>query len=320
MVARRSKGLLRPLARPQLFSWFPMRIQTLLLGCLVLAVSSRSAHGQSGGKTIEVTDAQVSLIQNAFVATSIAGLVAEVPVREGDRVEPGDRLIQLDTEQAQTELEAAKATHDATKLQSDNNVHVRYAQRTMEVRQRELEQSHEANQRYAGTVSESEISKQQLEVDQARLAIEQAEHDQLVAGARVREKQAAILMAAANLRRHGITAPVSGEVVEIAVEPGEWVDTGKPVVRIISLDPIRVECFIVGASNGDELVGRKVEFFPEVQSEPSTPAATPLVGQVTFVSLELHPVTGQARLWATIANPDRTVRAGMHGRLVIHAP
>ena len=190
----------------------------------------------------------------------------------------------------------------------------------MEVRVRELEQSHEANHRYAGTVSESEISKQQLEVDQARLAIEQAEHDQMVARARVREKQATILMAEANLRRHGITAPVSGEVVEIAVQSGEWVDTGTPLVRIISLDPIRVECFIEGDSISDELVGRKVEFFPEPPSETSSTAAAPLVGQVTFVSLELHPVTGQARLWAKIANPDRAVRAGMHGRLLIHAP
>jgi macrolide-specific efflux system membrane fusion protein len=70
-------------------------------------------------------------------------------------------------------------------------------------------------------------------------------------------------------------------------------------------------------------VGRKVEFFPEKRPEQgssTTIAPVALAGHVTFVSPELHPVTGQARLWATLANPDGRLRAGMHGRLVIHAP
>lgn len=291
-----------------------------LLCCTFLVISSRVAFGQSG-VTLEIADAQVSLIQNTFVATSIAGIAAQVQVTEGDHVRPGDQLIQLDTERALTELEAAKASYDAARLICDHDVHVRYARRTMEVRQRELEQSFEANQRHPGTASESEISKQQLMVDQAQLAIEQAEHDHLVALANVREKSAAIEIAQAQLRRHGITTPVEGEVVEVAIEPGEWVELGKPLVRVISLDPVRIECFIDGLSFGDELVGRKVEFFPDRHGNPSADAnAIPLVGQVTFVSPELHPLTGQARLWATIANPDRAVRAGVHGRLLIHAP
>lgn len=291
-----------------------MPLRPHFLCCLFAAILTPSVKGQ----TVEITDAQVSLIQNTFVATSLAGLVADVRVREGDRVEPGDRLIQLDTEQALTELEAAKAAYEVARLSSDQDVHVRYAQRTKEVRQRELEQSLEANQRYPGTVSETEISKQQLEVDQAQLGIEQAQHEKLVANARVREKQAAIVSAEAKLRRHGIVTPVRGEVVEVAVDAGEWVDTGKPVVRIISLDPIRVECFLEEASRGNDLEGCKVKFFPEHQDAASSTAAeSPLMGHVTFVSSELHPVTGQARLWAEIANPDQRVRAGTHGRLVI---
>ena len=37
-------------------------------------------------ETIEIEDAQVSLIQNTFIATPIAGVVAEVFVAEGDQV------------------------------------------------------------------------------------------------------------------------------------------------------------------------------------------------------------------------------------------
>lgn len=299
---------------------FPMPKSPILLPCFLIVACCPVALGQSNS-SIEVAEAQVSLIQNTFVATSIAGIIDQVRVSEGDRVEAGDPLIQLDTELALTELEAAKAAHEAARLQTENDVNIRFAQRTMEVRQRELEQSHEANQLHPGTVSALEIGKQQLEVDQARLAIEQAEHDQLVTGAKVREKYAASRIAEAQLRRHGVTAPVRGVVVEVAVEPGEWVDTGKPLVRIISLDPIRVECFIDGTAFGDELVGCNVEFFPSRgQVDSTSEDAAPLTGKVTFVSPEVHPVTGQARLWATVANPGFKVRSGRAGRLRIELP
>jgi macrolide-specific efflux system membrane fusion protein len=278
-----------------------------------------SAESTIGGK-IEIADAQVSLIQNTFVAAPIAGVVSEVFVAEGDQVEAGRRLVQFDAEQAQTELEAAQAGYEAARLESDNDVDARYAKRTLEVRQRELEQSMIANNQFPGSVSETEIAKLRLVVDQSRLAIEQAEHELQVAIAGAKEKLAASRIVEARLRKHGVEAPVSGYAVEIAVEPGEWVEAGKPIVRIISLDPIRVECFVDGRTHGPELVGRDIEFFPAGSETVPNDGDKPLVGKITFVSPELHPVTGQARLWATIGNPKLAVRAGMRGRIVIHAP
>jgi macrolide-specific efflux system membrane fusion protein len=273
-----------------------------------------------GGERIAIADAQVSLIQNTFIATPIAGLVAEVSVAEGDRVEAGSRLVQLDAQQTQTELEAAQAAYEAARLQSDNDVDARYAKRTLEVRQRELQQSLIANEQFPGSISQTEISKLQLVVDQSRLAIEQAEHEMQVASAGAREKLAAAKIVEARLDRHRVLAPVSGIAVEVAVEPGEWVEVGKPVVRIISLDPIRVECFVDGRQHGAELVGGAVEFFPTQADINGDTAAPPLRGKVSFVSPELNPVTGQARLWATIENPGLSARAGMLGRIVIAPP
>ena len=51
-------------------------------------------------------------------------------------------------------------------------------------------------------------------------------------------------------------------ITEIDVEPGEWVEAGKPIIRIISLDPLRAECFIDGRRFGSELVGHVVRFHP----------------------------------------------------------
>ncbi len=266
---------------------------------------------------IEIEDAQLSLIQNTFVAAPIAGVVSEVLVSEGELVEVGHRMVQLDDQQVRTEYEASQAAFEAARMEADNDVDARYAKRTLEVRIRELEQSLEANQGFAGAISDTEIAKQQLVVDQARLAIEQAEHELRVAQANATEKAAAAKIGLARLTRHAVEAPVSGQIAEVAVEPGEWVEAGKPLVRVIKLNPIRVECFVDGQLYGSELVGRSIAFHPSVTDGNSEPGK-PFVGKVTYVSPELHPVTGQARLWATVENPAQRARAGMRGRLTIN--
>ncbi len=281
-----------------------------------LCVALLGGVGLSAEETIHVEEAQVSLIQNAFVAAPIAGVVAEVTVSEGNQVTIDDLLAKLDDQQAKTELEAAQAAYDAARLESDNDVDARYAVRTLEVRQRELDQSLETNEGVPGAVSETEIEKQRLVIDQARLAIEQAQHQQNVARARAIEKRAAVQIAAAKVEKHSIHTTVSGKVVEVAIEPGEWVDAGKPIVRVISLDPIRVECFVDGRKYGPELEGRKIEFFPNSPSQIDGKSQK-LTGIVEFVSPELNPITGEARLRAAVKNPLRRLRSGMKGRLVI---
>ncbi len=263
-------------------------------------------------ENLEIAEAQISLIGNTTVAAPIAGVIAEVRVAEGDRVESGQVLVQLDDGQAQSEWQAAMAALEAAKLESENDVDARYAKRTLEVRQRELDQSRQANEAFPGAISATEIDKLRLVVDQSQLAIEQAEHQLQVARAKVTEKHATVNIAEASVKRHRLRSPAHGSVVEVAAQPGEWVDAGKPVVRVISLGPIRVECFVDGRQYGPALIGCKVEFERGTGDD-----LTRLSGQVTFVSPELSPVTGQTRLWATIENPGAKVRAGMRGKLTI---
>jgi macrolide-specific efflux system membrane fusion protein len=283
-----------------------------LLFCALAILAGRSCFGQA----IEIEDAQASLIQNTFIAAPISGVVAQVLVSEGDQVELHDPLAKLDDQQAMTELEAAKAAYEAARLEGDNDVDARYATRTLEVRQKELQQGLDMNRGIKGAVSKTEIEKLRLVVDQARLAIEQAGHQQRVARAKAIEKRAAVDISQVRLQRHSIQTTVAGSVAEVAVEPGEWVEAGKPIARLISIDPIRVECFVDGRQYGPELVGRKVEFY-RLLPQGSDGKPEKITGKVTFVSQELNPVTGQARVWATMGNPDRKVRAGMHGRIVI---
>ena len=266
----------------------------------------------SRSKSILINDAQLSLIQNTEIASPLEGMVESVKVIEGDRVGRGQPMVQLNNDQVTSELKAASAAYEAAQLEAANDVDVRYARQALQIRQRELQQNLEANQNFAGAVSESEIEKLKLIVNESELAIEQAMHDLEVAAAVAREQSAATEIVQARLEKHTVTSPIDSRVVEVLVQLGQWVEPGQPVVRLISLNPIRVECFVDGQKYGDELVGSRVEFSVNGQT------SRVLRGIVEFVSPEIHPVTGQARLRATLKNPNEVARAGMRGTLVIY--
>lgn len=274
-------------------------------------------------ETLSIQDAQTSLKQDTLIAAPISGLVQEVAVNDGSLSDPGQTLLRFEDSEAQAEFVASRAAYEAARVEADNDVDSRYAMRTLEVNERELRQSEKANESYAGAISGTEIEKLRLTVDQAALAIEQAEHERNVAEARAREKSASVKIATARLAKHHLKSPVSGIVAEVNVEPGEWVEQGTPLMRIISLDPLRVECFVDGRKYGSELVKQPVVFdvdaSPGQDGEDGSPASNKiqLSGVVTFVSPELNSVTGQTRLWAELSNPDGKARAGMQGTLTI---
>ncbi|MEL6110361.1 MAG: HlyD family efflux transporter periplasmic adaptor subunit [Planctomycetota bacterium] len=290
------------------------RLMTLGAALCIMTPSHTLAQevvDEATDAVLVIENAQTSLIQNTKIAAPVAGIIERVDIREGDRVAIDAPLVRLNRDLAQDELGAAKAALEAATLRSENDVNLRYARRTLQVRENEMRQSEIANETYSGAVSQMELEEIALQVDQAALAIEQAQQELLIARATSNEKAAAVAIAQTNLSRHQITAPVAGMVTEVDVAVGEWVEAGKPMVRVISLDPLRVECFVDGREHGRELIGRPVSFRVKGAKDESV-----LKGKVSFVSPELQPVTGQVRLWATVENP-RGIGSGLSGTLTV---
>lgn len=272
----------------------------------------------AGGNTsaqdiIEINDAQAALIDNTFVAATTAANIDLVMVREGDVVRAGEALVQLDDSVVRTEVRAAEASATAARIAAQNDVDARYARQSLEVRKQELILSMQANEQFAGSVPSTEIQKLQLVVDQSQLSIEQAEQESAIAAATAKEKDAQMKISLAKLERHRILAPLGGTVVQVDARAGEWCEAGKPLIRLISTSPIRIECFIDGQRHGAELVGRSIEF----RTRTSHPNDDPQIGTVVFVSPEISAVTGQSKLWAELPNDDGRIRAGMRGSMKI---
>ena len=91
----RSRRISRALLRPLL----------MLGGILVVAVAS-GAYWLTGGRYVSIDDAYVRAAKETL-STDVSGIVAAVPVHEGQHVKKGDVLLRLDPRQFQIMLDVA---------------------------------------------------------------------------------------------------------------------------------------------------------------------------------------------------------------------
>jgi HlyD family secretion protein len=193
------------------------------------------------------------------VSAKITARIAQLHVREGDRVDAGQQLFTLDSPEVDAKLNQANALLDAAKA---------LAAKAEEGARSEQIQAAEANWQRAKAASdlarstatrlerlhnEGAISRQQRDealakanADEALTAAARAQYDEAMAGARredidaadaqVRQAEAAV--AEVNIARNEIlgTAPAAGEVSKRLADVGELVPAGYPVFTLIDID------------------------------------------------------------------------------------
>ena len=146
------------------------------------------------------------------VAADLEGLVTRVNFDEGDRVEKGEELVQLDTQILEAEIAAAKAAYEQNIVDLENS-------------ERDFKRIEGLYQ--DGSVSETDYDsyrarKLRLEKQSARL---EAEHNRLLIA---KDKKS-------------IRAPFGGITLLQPVEVGEWVAKGGRVAVIAADSQIEVE-------------------------------------------------------------------------------
>lgn len=201
--------------------------------------------------------------RSSRVASELSGVVAEMPVREGDHVEQGQPLCSLNVDSLTLQLASAQA-----RLQSLQSRHEELLAGTRKEDIARFQAMHEEaiaerdrwqfeldriEKLYSGSESNAkEISDTRasfLSADQRRIAAKAA-LDLAQAGPRketiaqaafeVAEQQAATSRLETDLKKAVIRAPFTGHVVSRAVEVGEWVPAGGTVVTMIELSTVLV--------------------------------------------------------------------------------
>ncbi len=246
--------------------------------------------------------------EDITLSAAEAGQIESLNTVEGARVEPGQLLVQLNADRERALVELAE-------LRAGETAIIELAEVQLEAEAAKLERIRTGAS--GGSVTDWEL--------------EEAERAHAAAGLRVREAQeraaayaAEAAVASINLGRRAIVAPTQGEIIELMVQPGEWIRAGDPIVRMINREELRVTIYLPQALRDRCVVGGTVRLLPEdaaanrneavVGGNPSASVAT---AAIVFVSPELDAVSGAFRCDVLADNAGLNWPSGLNVFVVI---
>ncbi|GFK95049.1 Macrolide export protein MacA [Fundidesulfovibrio magnetotacticus] len=218
--------------------------------------------------------------RNIAVGAHVPGVVSRVAVRVGDKVEAGRTLFEIDPREARAELAVKRADLEKARAALGE------AKASLDDYRAQFSMVSGVRDRRA--VSSDEVEKRRNALALAKARLESAQ-------AAVAAADAAVAAAATALERLTVRAPITGEVLQVNVRPGEFAATGSlstPLMLLGDLSRLHVRVdldendawrFAAGARGVAALRGnrdRRAELRFEYL-EPCLTAKTSLTGSST---------------------------------------
>jgi macrolide-specific efflux system membrane fusion protein len=300
------------LLRPSRATWRHGGRCLLLIALALIWLNARD----SSAEPLIVDSALVRLIQQVEVPARAQGVLASLLVTEGDSVELGAVLAQIDDAEAKLLQGRAAIELQLNQEKVDNDVAIRSAQKALAFGQAELKRFERAAQGIPGSVSVSELEEVRLRAEKAGFDLEDARLTRRQDQLNVDLKNQELDLSKHNVEIRRIIAPINGVVVQVLKQPGEWVEPGEKVLRIVRIDRLRVEGLIPVDDLPPDLRGAPVSI---TLDRPGGTSKT-VSGKVVFVSPEINPVNGQVRIWAEVDNKDGILKPGLRPKMKITPP
>ncbi|MFT3939597.1 HlyD family secretion protein [Rhodopseudomonas sp.] len=235
-------GTLRRYRRPLLLVVLPI---VALIGGITFYLE--------GGRYVTTDDAYVGA-QKVLITPDVAGKIVEVTVKEGQRVQPGDELFQIDpvpfrlaVAQAQAKLADAKTSH--ANLVANVKLYgqtIDLVNAGIALKQRDVERKTSLVQSRAGSQLDLDNSTAALVTAQAQLQLVKQQQstalNQLLGDPELplerfpayAQAKAALDDAERNLRLSTVRAPMSGTATQVDnIQLGRFVAAGTPVFSVI---------------------------------------------------------------------------------------
>jgi len=217
--------------------------------------------------------------QESHLSFVISGLVTDVTVAEGDQVQAGQALVQLDTSALEYDVISAEAALTMAKFDAKMQ------------RQRDKKFDLRTFKIVHVSPPAEKILKADSKVEQSRLALE---------------------VAKASLAQGTLVAPFGGTVVEVKIAPGEYVQPAQVVIVIVNLEDLQIETTDLSELNIAAVqIGQPAKVFIEALNEDFTgrvtaisPISNTIGGDVVFkvtIQLDEHP---KSLLWGMSADVE----------------
>ena len=257
---RTTKSILKEYLRSLPKQGGPGRVfQGLLVWVLLLLAScgnSEKAFDATG--TFEATEATVYAEQSGSLLTLSVG--------EGDTVSQGQQIALVDTTQLWLkvrQLGATKAVYQSQKPDTEKQI---------AATRQQLAKAQQEQRRYEELVADGAAPSKMLDDARSQVLVLRRQLDAQISALATNTRALDSQMAATDvqvsqlrdqLRKCHVVAPISGTVVEKYAEQGEFVATGKPLLRLADTRNMFLRAYLTSAQLQRVKVGQRVKVFAD---------------------------------------------------------
>jgi membrane fusion protein, multidrug efflux system len=228
----------------------------LLVVLPIVAVAGGLVFYLNGGRYVGTDDAYVGA-QKVLITPDVAGKIIRIVVKEGQHVDQGDVLFEIDPEPYQLALDQAKSALEQSRtsfnnLQANIKIYQRMAdlmQQTIDLKQRDVDRKSTLARSSFGSQLDLDNASSALVTARAELAFVQQQMStakmQLLGNSDLPIEQfppyyqakAALGVAQRNLDHTVLRAPLSGIATQVdQIQMGRYVPAGTPVFSVIDVD------------------------------------------------------------------------------------
>lgn len=283
---------------------------------------------QQSSNTQYIMGGKIQANEEANIGSKISAKVSEITVDVGSKVNQGDTIIKLDTQDLQAQVDQAQAAVNTAKANLANVAsgtrpeQVAQAQASLDSASQSYEVTKKNYDRTKALVDSGAAAQQQLDLAEQQLAAVEAQYktaqanlDMLNNGAtkssidvyqaQVNQAEAALKVAQAALSNATITAPISGVVSAKNINVGEMASTSATLLSIVNSSELCVNAYapleVVDQLKEGQSVVVKVSEMPDKQFE----------GKITVINSKLNSQSRNVLVKVALSDPNSLLKSGM---------
>lgn len=253
--------------------------------------------------TVQATDAQLETsypatikgLEDIEIRPKVSGFITKLCVDEGDFVRKGQPLFQLERVQFEAAVRSAEANVNVIKTN---------------IKTQELNLENKRMLHGKGIISNFDLQSAENQLESLKAQLAQA--------------QAGLTDARNNLSYCTVTSPVSGVVGSIPYRLGSLVSasTPQPLTTVSNIETMyayfsMTEKQMLALTREKGGIAAAMDKMPAVKLQLADGSEYPLAGNVSAISGVIEAGTGSVQMRATFANPERVLRSGGAGAILV---
>ncbi len=251
--------------------------------------------------------------------TEVSGTIKNLNVKEGQHVNAGDVLIEIDDREYKLKWERAEALR--LKYLSDLLLDKQFAEPDKELDARARERIRQAEQEFSkagsllgqGMISREDFEKAKRTYETILIESGIKKEEVMAASKGLTQAEIDTKIAQMELEKTNIKAPFGGIITDIKVSPQENVLAGRELFILVNISQIKVQAKVLESEVGKMKVGH------EASLRFSAYPGKEFKGRVEAISPVIHPEDRTCTVHILVDNPKEEIKPGMHAEVEIAA-